>query len=83
MVHLPPALFNFDHETQEIWGTSSGYRQCSTSDGEDGSCSNSVAVWEFSVSDHLSYMGVSCCKGPNQAVTLPEHLTLKDRGLAH
>jgi len=82
VVHLPPALFNFDHETQEIWATSSGYRQCSLTNGEDPNCSDSVHTWEFSVSDHLSYMGVSCCKGPNMAIILPEHLTLADRGEA-
>jgi len=81
VVHLPPAAFNFNHETQEIWNTNSGYAQCSTTNGEDGSCSDSVPVWDFSVSDHLSYMGVSCCKGPSAKLTLPEHLTLKDHGL--
>lgn len=81
VVHLPPGAFNFQHETTEVWQTSSGYKVCSASNGEDSSCSNSVPFYEYSVSDHLSYMGVSCCKGPNQAITAPEHLTLKDRGL--
>jgi len=81
VVHLPPSAFNFAHETTEVWNTGSGYRVCSSTNGEDGGCADSVPFYDFSISDHLSYMGVSCCKGPNAAITPPEHLTRADRGL--
>jgi len=78
VVHLPPSFwpFSFQHETQEIWANNGAYRVCSSSNGEDGSCADSVPLYEFSVTDHLNYMGVNCCKGPNAAITLPEHVGL-------
>jgi len=69
--HLPPQLFNFQHETTEVWGTDSGYTVCNGN--EDPTCSDSVPVLDYSVSDHLSYMGVSCCDGPTANIAMPNN----------
>jgi len=67
--HLPPLLFDFQHEATEVWGTPSGYTIC---DGdEDPTCADSVPALQLSVSDHLSYMGVSCCNGPAEEPAFP------------
>jgi len=71
VVHLPPELFDFEHETTEIWeNANDDYITCSG--GEDPNCADSVSIFSFSVQDHLSYMDVHCCDGPDMPITLPE-----------
>jgi len=60
--HVPPHLFGFHHSPQEIWydsEDSSDYVECSETDGEDDSCSNSE--WYFSASDHCTYINLAIC----------------------
>lgn len=61
--HLPPYDFNFEHVPTEVWENDGQYNVCNGS-GEDPNCADSVPVIDFSVSDHLSYMDVQCCEGP-------------------
>jgi len=62
--HLPPEIFGFQHETQEVWENQGVYNVCDPNNGEDPNCSDSVSVLDFSISDHTSYMEVACCNGP-------------------
>lgn len=57
--HVPPELFGFTHSVEEIWynEASSSYTSCSTTNGEDPNCSDSIAL-PTSISDHLTYLGV-------------------------
>lgn len=59
--HLPPYTMGFVHEAEEVWYSEDqkNFTECSISDGEDQSCSWSVPVLDYSISDHLSYDGVS------------------------
>lgn len=54
--HLPPSVSSYAHPIEEVWydeyfGTGT---PCSTTNGEDPTCSNSLA-FPTSVSDHLAY----------------------------
>jgi len=62
---VPPQALGYEHETTEIWETPSGganYKVCSSTNGEDPTCSDSVV--SDSTADHLIYMGVPCCSHP-------------------
>lgn len=54
--HVPPTLMGFQHGVSETWYDEAfdSYTECSTTNGEDPSCSDSVLL-PVSVSDHLSY----------------------------
>lgn len=56
--HLPLEAMGFEHDPTEVWynADSSSYSVCSSSDGEDPSCSDSLA-FDLSIPDHLTYMG--------------------------
>lgn len=58
--HLPPELFEFRHVEEEVWYTENNtyYKLCTTGDGEDPNCSDSVSIFDYSVEDHLHYMGI-------------------------
>jgi len=72
VVHLPLMDFGFFHETTEIWNIDSSFTVCSSSNGEDPSCSDSVDPLDLNVGDHLSYLDVPCCDGPSEGVVFPE-----------
>jgi len=58
--HLPPhVILPFHHITTEVWfsNTTYQYEICTQGDGEDPNCSDSVPFFEFSVDDHLLYLG--------------------------
>lgn len=42
--HVPPQDFGFEHVVQEIWYNGSDWIACSTTDGEDPNCADSVSV---------------------------------------
>eukprot|EP00048_Salpingoeca_helianthica_P015336 m.226243 g.226243 ORF g.226243 m.226243 type:complete len:317 (-) comp16901_c0_seq1:40-990(-) len=62
--HLPPYEIGFRHVTTEVWSQGEGttnklkFTVCSATDGEDPNCSDSVPPKDYSVNDHLIYMGV-------------------------
>jgi len=74
VVHLPPAALGFKHETTEVWNNGASFKVCSSTNGEDPNCADSVPFYNFNVADHLSYLGVSCCKGPSKGVVFPEDI---------
>jgi len=78
VVHLPPNAFGFQHETTEVWNTGSNFKVCSSSNGEDPNCADSVPFYDFSISDHLSYFGVSCCAGPSKGIVFPDDIPAED-----
>jgi len=56
---LPYQWMGFHHQTQEIWETPEGaknFKQCSQTNGEDPTCSDSVD--SESIFDHIHYYGV-------------------------
>lgn len=60
--HLPPRWLGFVHSTQEIYYDefSMNYAQCSRSDGEDPTCSNTCSPFMCnSIVDHLTYLNVT------------------------
>lgn len=62
VVHLPPSFFDYHHPVMEVWEQKSRfYKRCSSIDGEDPSCSNSIT--EISFDDHLFYMGYHIKEG--------------------
>jgi Lipase (class 3) len=54
--HVPPTIMGFQHGVSETWYDEAfdSYTECSTTNGEDPNCSDSVTL-PVSVSDHLSY----------------------------
>ena len=58
VVHSPPRWTGFYHVRREIYyWTSNGYRACDQS-GEDSNCANQWNMaWQWSVDDHLNYLG--------------------------
>lgn len=58
--HLPLEAMGFAHPPTEIWynEAQSSFRYCSTTNGEDPTCSDSLLV-DWDVMDHLSYMDIS------------------------
>jgi len=59
--HVPPQALGFWHTNLEIFypGNPPTYQTCNTS-GEDPSCSNQYTL-DLSITDHLTYMGGTCC----------------------
>ena len=59
--HVPPMNFNYLHVPQEIWynnnGASAGVRCQGTAQAEDPACSDSVPVYDYTIDDHLFYLG--------------------------
>ncbi|EDQ84946.1 uncharacterized protein MONBRDRAFT_29759 [Monosiga brevicollis MX1] len=62
--HLPPQEFGFAHLPAEVWNLSNNtagipqkYVLCDGS-GEDPGCSDSVPFWDWSASNHDTYMGL-------------------------
>lgn len=55
--HLPPADFGYHHAPTEIWNNASNSScvQCSSTNGEDPKCSDSLHV--LNPLDHLTYLG--------------------------
>jgi len=64
--HLPFAALGFTHPTQEVWfNLKSVYKVCSSSNGEDSSCADSIFPEIIEgVIDHVNYMGVQLGLGP-------------------
>lgn len=61
VVHLPMKLQGFQHRVREIWeqGNNTNYRTCSTTNGEDPSCANSVmGVSLHMLATHSTYGGL-------------------------
>jgi len=56
----PLQSFGFTHVVEEAWYSEdfSSYTACSTTDGEDPNCSDSVGL-PISVSDHLEYFNIA------------------------
>lgn len=60
--HLPPSFFGYHHPVREIWEKSSRvYQNCSYTNGEDPTCSNSNMG--LNLDDHLLYMGYHVKEG--------------------
>ncbi|CAI5738018.1 unnamed protein product [Hyaloperonospora brassicae] len=60
--HLPPTWTGFEHTSEEIFYDqfSTSYRNCSLTDGEDPSCSNTCSPFRCtSVVDHLTYLNIT------------------------
>jgi hypothetical protein len=61
--HLPPREIGFVHVAPEVWSRGEGatdklkFDVCSATNGEDPTCSDSVPVQDYSVNDHMIYMG--------------------------
>lgn len=84
--HLPPQEMGFHHTTVEIFypGDPPNYKICDNS-GEDPTCSDQFKT--YSIQDHLTYMGGSCCctarileglpKEIDYPVMLPANKTVK------
>jgi len=55
--HLPPRLLSFYHSPTEVWfeDDDKNYRVCSSGNGEDPNCSDSVV--NDSVFNHIQYLG--------------------------
>jgi len=61
--HILTTLAGFSHVTQEVWWSSSTkYKICSATIGEDGSCSDSVFL-PTSTSDHTNYLNIQLGQG--------------------
>lgn len=66
--HVPPYSFDYHHVGTEIWNTGTEgigqFRVCDDS-GEDPTCSWSVPVTAYSITDHLYYLNVyeTCSNG--------------------
>lgn len=62
--HVPPENLGFQHPPTEIWQTSKPYtnssilRTCSSTNGEDPTCADSVSILDFSIPDHLWALGL-------------------------
>ncbi len=58
--HLPPKLLGFIHGPTEIWFNEnwSHYKNCSGSNGEDTTCSDSIFA-PISIHDHIYYRGIN------------------------
>eukprot|EP01006_Ploeotia_vitrea_P020319 TRINITY_DN52590_c0_g1_i1.p1 TRINITY_DN52590_c0_g1~~TRINITY_DN52590_c0_g1_i1.p1 ORF type:complete len:295 (+),score=32.45 TRINITY_DN52590_c0_g1_i1:3-887(+) len=69
--HVPPHAFKFEHAPQEIWNNGKKYIQCSTSNGEDPHCSDSVNPLLLNIFDHASYMGNNWLLGGTCAIYSP------------
>jgi len=63
--HLPPRLGGFTHIETEVWFPNgySNYSICTGGDGEDPNCSDSIPVWDYSIPDHLEYLGYNFIDG--------------------
>ena len=56
--HVPAMDMFYRHTTQEVYADIDGnLTMCSTTDGEDDTCSNQFWSWQYSSSYHLSYLG--------------------------
>lgn len=56
--HVPLEAMGFAHSPTEVWwnADSSSFTVCSSSNGEDHTCSDSLD-FDLSIADHLNYMG--------------------------
>jgi Lipase (class 3) len=63
--HYPPEFLGYHHTAHELWfsNNSTAFRDCDGS-GEDEHCSDSVPVDQYSISDHLEYLGLDQREGP-------------------
>ncbi|CAI5701278.1 unnamed protein product [Peronospora effusa] len=60
--HLPPTWTGFEHTSEEIFYDqfSANYCNCSQTDGEDPTCSNTCSPFSCtSVVDHLTYLNIT------------------------
>jgi len=59
IVHYPAEFVGYRHVAQEVWFKSNvqNYTMCSKTNGEDKRCSDSIAPWDYSINDHLGYLG--------------------------
>ncbi|KAG1690057.1 hypothetical protein DVH05_028395 [Phytophthora capsici] len=60
--HLPPTWTGFEHTSEEIFYDefSASYRNCSQTDGEDPTCSNTCSPFRCtSIVDHLTYLNIT------------------------
>jgi len=61
--HVPYEWLGFHHTAQEVWYSdrdSTTWVECSSSDGEDDTCSNSLWM-ATSSSDHCEYLAKDIC----------------------
>lgn len=62
--HLPPAKFQYNHISREVWYNEENSQYIVCASEEDDSCSNSCAPTKCtSVDDHLNYLNVSMGSG--------------------
>jgi len=59
--HFPFQLIGYEHHSQEIWFQHNGYqfKVCNASIGEDPSCSDSLAPWQYVPGDHTLYLAIN------------------------
>jgi len=56
--HLPPQVLGFEHTWTEVWfPNSTSYYEICTNGPEDPNCSDSVYIDDYSINDHLTYLG--------------------------
>jgi len=61
--HAPPRLLGYAHVSQEVWSKNGkSFKTCSSTNGEDKSCANSVRPWKYSVKDHFTYFNLDYVK---------------------
>lgn len=53
---IPPTFFTFRHMSKEIWFKNSTHFEICSSN-EDPKCSASFPLYQFSIDDHLLYLG--------------------------
>lgn len=61
VVHLPMKIMGFQHRTREVWeaGSNSNYKMCSTTNGEDPTCANSIIQVDINIlKQHSTYGGI-------------------------
>jgi predicted lipase len=56
----PPTLMGYAHVAQEYWSkTGTSFKACSSTNGEDKTCSKTVRPWKYSVKDHFTYLNLN------------------------
>lgn len=76
--HLPPHDFieHYMHVPQEVWEISNSplkFVQCSPTNGEDPTCSDSVSAWKMDILDHARYMGYNALDGIPHGCLYTDH----------
>jgi len=77
--HIPFMDWDYAHPPSEIWAHQLTLYQCSLTNGEDPSCSDSVPWFLYNADDHLLYLGIKLNGMSIDGFSLKSVLKLQER----